>query len=376
MPFGSLFRSVTSPPSDSRGSAAGTTISSLTSAEQGRILFRSRSKSDDSEDYLTEFLGGGNVDQSVSGSSVGGGDGAVSSIARGSGRSSIGNVAVSSRGRGSCRSSIASAVAPRGGTPPKTRCVKKNAKSLLWSHFHVYEHPSYRHLAFCLLCQKDVNYSKTMSTSALTKHLRKFHKEEFDVILTSKAQMAYDEAKEAAGTAAQVSITNYIEPAPSFQEAFLDWLVDTYQPIRCCEVESFRRMCRSLNSGSPIIGRDKVRSLLSQKAAELRVKLRKVFLNRDWCCTTDSWTSKANVNYTVCTAHFIDSKKWLLHHFNLGIFEKEGRATAEDVVAYVEDIWDKYQLSYDGLTCIVTDTEATMIKAGKLFCFCLCFCLS
>jgi hypothetical protein len=58
----------------------------------------------------------------------------------------------------------------------------------------------------------------------------------------------------------------------------------------------------------------------------------------------------------------------MLHQFKLIFFEKEGRSTSEDVIGYVEDIWGKYHLSYMNLTCIVTDTEATMMKAGKLDC--------
>lgn len=57
----------------------------------------------------------------------------------------------------------------------------------------------------------------------------------------------------------------------------------------------------------------------------------------------------------------------MLHHFPLGIFEKKGRSRAEDIVAATEGILNTYDLFYTNLVCIVTDTEATMIKSGRLF---------
>jgi hypothetical protein len=56
-----------------------------------------------------------------------------------------------------------------------------------------------------------------------------------------------------------------------------------------------------------------------------------------------------------------------LHDFSLGIFKKDGTSTAVDVVHYAEDQMKKFNLSYPQLTCIVTDTESTMIAAGCLF---------
>jgi hypothetical protein len=83
--------------------------------------------------------------------------------------------------------------------------------------------------------------------------------------------------------------------------------------------------------------------------------------------TTDAWTANNNVNYSTCTVHFIDKKTWILHRFALGIFKKTGTSKAEDVVAYCQSIWQTVDLHYRFCSAIVTDTEATMCKAGRLF---------
>jgi hypothetical protein len=65
--------------------------------------------------------------------------------------------------------------------------------------------------------------------------------------------------------------------------------------------------------------------------------------------------------------HFIEPKIWTLHHFALGIFKKDSTSTAPDVVHYAEQHMANFGVVYSQLTCIVTDTESTMVAAGRLF---------
>ena len=61
-----------------------------------------------------------------------------------------------------------------------------------------------------------------------------------------------------------------------------------------------------------------------------------------------------------------DSKTWLLHHFVLGIFQKEGTSKAVDVANYVQSIWEKFHLLSKDLVGLVTEMGPTMIAAGRL----------
>ena len=166
----------------------------------------------------------------------------------------------------------------------------------------------------------------------------------------------------------QSSIQSFVKNTPGFEAKLLDWIIDTYQPLHACEYPSFRAMCHSLNAKAPIIGKSKVQSLLSAEAALMRVKLKGILKGRQVSITTDAWTSCNNVTYITCTAHWIHPKTWLLHHMPLGLFEKTGTSHAEDVVQYVTDMLSRYDITYSDLCCIVTDTEATMVKAGRIFC--------
>ena len=78
----------------------------------------------------------------------------------------------------------------------------------------------------------------------------------------------------------------------------------------------------------------------------MKVKMQFILSGQYFSCTTDAWTFHANVSYITNIIHFIDSKSWLLHSYVLGIFQKDGRSAAADIVKYVEDAWDKFDLPY------------------------------
>jgi hypothetical protein len=166
----------------------------------------------------------------------------------------------------------------------------------------------------------------------------------------------------------QSSMQSFIKVAPSFENKLLDWIIDTYQPLHACEHPSFQEMCRSLNAKAPVVGVFKLQNMISTETAFMRVTLRSILRGIPVNITTDAWTSCNNTSYFTCTAHWIHSKTWLLHHMPLGLFKKTGTSQAEDVVRQVMDMLSSYGITYKEMYCIVTDTEATMVKAARMFC--------
>jgi len=248
---------------------------------------------------------------------------------------------------------------------PKARKRKKNARSEVWQHFEIFKDPQYNAWAYCSLCKSEVYYTDTMSTGMLTRHLRKHHREEYDNLLASEVKKKRE--KEKAGVAEQPNITTFVKYSPSYDNCLLDFMVQTYQPIGICEHPTYRALCQSLNVKAPIHGREKVQRLITKEVIDIRAGVAAALKGMYFSATTDAWTANNNVNYTTCTVHFIDKKTWILHHFALGIFKKTGTSKAEDVVEYCRNIWRSVDLQYKNCTAIVTDTEATMCKAGRLF---------
>lgn len=201
----------------------------------------------------------------------------------------------------------------------------------------------------------------------LERHIRRHHPKVHTDILVQRAndKQQLDIAKEKVSS--QGKMTSFVIGTPDFEQCFLDWMIQSYQPLSACESESFRAMCKSLNKKSPVIARERVGRLLQTKFHEVQTKMKHILKGRWYALTTDAWTSLAKVGYETCTVHFIDDKTWKLHSLVLGLFEKSGRSRAVDCVGYVEQQMHEYGLLYRRLAAVVTDTEATMVAAGRLF---------
>jgi hypothetical protein len=143
----------------------------------------------------------------------------------------------------------------------RKRMPKRNAKSSVWQHFEIYWDKKYKDLAFCTLCESDVNYIYTMSTGMLTRHLRTSHRDEYNLLISQdqvKSLKKYKEDASRVSSGSQMTLTGWVEIAPTFEKTFTKWVVATYQPTSACEQPTFRAMCKSLNQKAPVIGREKV----------------------------------------------------------------------------------------------------------------------
>jgi len=253
-------------------------------------------------------------------------------------------------------------------SPSKARMTKKNARSEVWKHFQVFKERLYKSWTFCIHCNRNVFYTDTMSTGMLIRHLRKHHRDQYDAFIEVEVEKEKKEEKKRKTTASgQKKVTGFMSYFPNHEKALINWVIKTYQPLTACEEESFRQYSQSLNLKAPVIGREKLRTLLSKEAADVRGDIKKSLKGLYFASTTDSWTAINNTSYSTCTVHFIDKRTWILHRFALGIFKKTGTSKAEDVVSYCEGIWRSVDLDYKYCSAVVTDTEATMCKAGRLF---------
>jgi len=64
------------------------------------------------------------------------------------------------------------------------RGTKSNAKSEIWKYFEVFKERKFAHqfshLAFCKLCNGDINYTISMSIGMLTRHMRVRHMSDYE----------------------------------------------------------------------------------------------------------------------------------------------------------------------------------------------------
>jgi len=65
--------------------------------------------------------------------------------------------------------------------------------------------------------------------------------------------------------------------------------------------------------------------------------IKEIFKGKYFSITTDGWTSFVNVGYVTFMANFINQETWTLHSIFMGLFEKTGGSTADDMVDYCEN---------------------------------------
>ena len=251
------------------------------------------------------------------------------------------------------------------GTSFRALSKRKKKSSWIWDYFKTIA--SDKTHVFCTLCSQNVNYGKSRSTGMLERHVQRKHLKVHSFETAKAVKKKMDAQGDSGSTMTQSSLTGFVVHCPSFEERTLRWMIKTYQPLCAVENEEFRDMCRSISKKCPIIGVDKITRLLKTEFHAVQAKLNAILKGRRFALTTDAWTSITKTGYVTCTIHFIDQDTWKLHSMVLGLYEKTGRSRAQDCVAYTEKQMDDYGLPYSHMTAVVTDTEATMVAAGRLF---------
>jgi hypothetical protein len=106
------------------------------------------------------------------------------------------------------------------------RGTKRNAKSGIWKYFEVYQERTFAHLAFCKLCNSDINYTISMSTGMLTWHMSEYE-EYLDKDMAKKLRNDADSDN----SKVQLSLDSFVKHGPSFEKKSFSWIVQIYQPL-------------------------------------------------------------------------------------------------------------------------------------------------
>jgi hypothetical protein len=160
------------------------------------------------------------------------------------------------------------------------------------------------------------------------------------------------------------SIKSFLSYGGSFFQAFLKWVVYTFQPISTCENEHFRAMCYELNPKVQYFDRHKVTDVIGQQAARVKATLKTELQNKYYSLTCDHWISLAGTNYLGVTAHYI-TEGWKLRSFTLSCNEHIGSSKADDILRELRLAWESYDLDTSHLMGVVTDTAPVMGAFGR-----------
>jgi hypothetical protein len=195
---------------------------------------------------------------------------------------------------------------------------KANTKTPVWDNFLVYE--KMRNYAKCQImgCKFSVikiakNQKDNISTSKLSLHMKRHHSKIVRNSLQDDSESRLlNELKEYNGSSLtnlssnKGKITSHFmlkATDSGFPQAYAEWVVDTYQPLDTCTRNSFRLMCKSLNSRADVtLGKDRVMDILMRMEADVQATLKIMVKDiHSIAITCDGWTSKANESYTAVT---------------------------------------------------------------------------
>jgi len=140
------------------------------------------------------------------------------------------------------------------------------------------------------------------------------------------------------------------------------------QPFSCVEDEGFKELMKEMDPRYKLPSRSHLRDVvLPSQYEELKNKLYVILANVDFLAlTTDMWTSRANEGYITITCHFVSNnfkleseilaKRQLLDSTN---------HTASNIAETMKAVLEDWGVT-NKVVCIVTDNDATMVKAFRL----------
>jgi hypothetical protein len=123
-------------------------------------------------------------------------------------------------------------------------------------------------------------------------------------------------------------------------------------------------MLASLSSKVNVTSRTTITTKLIELQLQIQEAIKLLVMGLFVACTTDAWTSVANITYCSLTLHFITSN-WQLVCLSLDCCSFPGSNTGERVAAKLNELLASYGIAKDHVMACVTDTASNMKKSAR-----------
>ena len=145
------------------------------------------------------------------------------------------------------------------------------------------------------------------------------------------------------------------------------FISENYLSFSIVQSSSFKSLVTKLNKNAKHHDRHTIRKKTVEMAAILKQKIKLLLKNKFVSITCDKWTSNVNQSYLGVTAHIIDDD-WKMKSFVLTCSPTNSSigSTAEELYTDITEVFTDYELDNSNISAIVTDTEPTMRKFGRL----------
>jgi hypothetical protein len=247
----------------------------------------------------------------------------------------------------------------------------------IWLYFGRYEDKELSSYCCCLACVKNaedlsvseranINFSVTISgsnTSHPEDHLRIYHS---DLYIEYFAKKNIDDTMNPDGTGTITQFLSNDRYNTKIHKAVLKWVVMCNVPFSMVQEESFREMMSIANPKVPNLNRQTLAKKIQDTAMVTKAKLASMLRSQFLAVTTDGWTSSNSHHFVAVTCHFITDNDFALKSAILACQSHSGSSQAEDHMALISNVLNDYEIPMTNVVGIVSDTEATMGKFGRL----------
>ena len=223
--------------------------------------------------------------------------------------------------------------------------------STVWDWFKTFTNGHRKDLAVWNLCQTEVGRGPSSGTTNLKNHLTSYHPEKVINGVVERLQ-AVDGMK------------RFLNKDLGFTDAYVKWLTLECMPLNTGESVHFQNMISSLRPKAQVPHYRQLHTKLVELEVQLKAAICLMVAGMFVACTTDAWTSSANVAYCSLTLHYINAK-WELISLALDCTSFPGTHDGIRVAAKLAEMLEQYHILPQNVMACVTDTAANMVRAAR-----------
>ena len=229
--------------------------------------------------------------------------------------------------------------------------IRPSGASKVWDYFKIFTGGRRKDLAVCNLCKVEVNRGDKGGTTNLKQHLTSAHPETVTDGVLERLQ-------------AEGGMDRYLKTDLGFTDAYIKWLVLDCMPLDTGESPHFEALVKALNPRAKIPHYRAIHTKLVDLEVQLKQAIAVLVAGLFVACTTDAWTSAANVAYCCLTLHYINAQ-WELVSLALDCTSFPGSHDGTRVAAKLAEMLAQYNITADHVVACVTDTAPNMVRSAR-----------
>ena len=148
------------------------------------------------------------------------------------------------------------------------------------------------------------------------------------------------------------------------EKLITEYVIDSIIPLCTVECSAFKALVKGLCEGAEVPSSKRLKLLILERYNKKVKNLMNELKNAEFCCiTADIWSSRHR-SFFGATVHWIN-KELKRESSVLGLSRFSGTHDFEKVTEMLVQMFEKFNISREKVTCVVTDNGSNFVKAFK-----------